>query len=469
MADGIALIGIDKLLSNPDNPRKNIGDVSELAESIQQNGIMQNLTVFPSGDKYMILIGHRRFNAAMAAGLQELPCKVIEAPTRAKQIEIMLEENMQRNDLTPIEEADSFQLCLDLGETVEDLQKKTGFSESTIRRRLAIAKLDKKALAKHQGEDCFQLSLTDLYELERIKDVGKRNEVLENSQNSAVLRNAIENAVREQGEEEYRAAYIKLLEEKGIKELPKKLEKKMYTPELKSVATYYFSEAMREKSIPKKIKLPKKEDWVIGRYYYGKYAYITLYDFVDVKKQKKAQKEAEATRELTPYEIKQKKIEQAAKNLGRIKKDMMKEVRQYVLMIIEGRVVQQDGIKDDELIIRLWNIIRNSTMCVDTNYMYHMYTGSKADSRDEELVKTRNETFEYIKSLPIKYQLLLLSAQLLSMTEFCSSWNAQYRTPAGPKAAEIINVLRTFGFVLKEEYESLINGKNENYQGEQSY
>lgn len=72
-------IDVNKIEEHPNNPRKDLGDLAELTESIRQNGIMQNLTVVKNGeDKYMAVIGHRRLAAAKAAGLKEVPCVVAE-------------------------------------------------------------------------------------------------------------------------------------------------------------------------------------------------------------------------------------------------------------------------------------------------------------------------------------------------------------------------------------------------------
>ena len=132
-SDGkIKVLDIIKLKHHPDNPRKNIGDITELTDSIRKNGVMQNLTVIPEDDMYLVLIGNRRFEAAVAAGLTRLPCKIVTGLTPAQQLGIMLEENMQRNDLTVIEQAQGFQLMLDFGETVKTVAEKTGFSEKTV-------------------------------------------------------------------------------------------------------------------------------------------------------------------------------------------------------------------------------------------------------------------------------------------------------------------------------------------------
>lgn len=106
----LQMIAVDKLHPHPQNPRKVIGDVTELAESIKANGILQNLTVVPNNDNwddksdFTVVIGHRRLAAAKQAGLTELPCAVVEM-TEKEQLSTMLTENMQRSDLTVYEEA----------------------------------------------------------------------------------------------------------------------------------------------------------------------------------------------------------------------------------------------------------------------------------------------------------------------------------------------------------------------------
>lgn len=123
----IKYIPVSKLWRHPDNPRKDLGDVTELAESIKVNGVLQNLTVVPligeitkkwDGESYRVIIGHRRLAAAKLAGLEELPCVVVEMSER-EQLSTMLTENMQRSDLTVYEQAQGFQMSYD-GEKQSD-------------------------------------------------------------------------------------------------------------------------------------------------------------------------------------------------------------------------------------------------------------------------------------------------------------------------------------------------------------
>ena len=96
MNKDLVYLSIDKLIPHPKNPRKNLGDLTELSESIKVKGVMQNLTVVPGiDDTYNIIIGHRRHAASKLAGLTELPC-VIECMSEAEQVATMLLENIQR-------------------------------------------------------------------------------------------------------------------------------------------------------------------------------------------------------------------------------------------------------------------------------------------------------------------------------------------------------------------------------------
>ena len=179
----VKMIAIDRLHEHPNNPRREIGDVTELAESIKANGVLQYLTVVPyySPTKYRvidglytILIGHRRYNAAKLAGLSELPCVVVDMDEKT-QIATMLTENMQRSDLTLYEEAKGFQMMLDLGWSVSDVAEKSGFSESTVRNRVKLARLPEKDFKKavERGATLF-----DFMELDKIEDEKEREEVL---------------------------------------------------------------------------------------------------------------------------------------------------------------------------------------------------------------------------------------------------------------------------------------------------
>lgn len=171
----ITNINVTKLKEHPDNPRKNIGDVTELAESIKARGILQNLTVVPAEDgMYTVIIGHRRLAAAKQAGLTEVPCAVIEMDYKT-QLSTMLLENMQRSDLTVYEQARGMQMMFDLGVSVAEIVEKTGFAETTVRKRLKIATLPTEQMqrAVERGG-----KLEDYVQIADIKDEKERRELL---------------------------------------------------------------------------------------------------------------------------------------------------------------------------------------------------------------------------------------------------------------------------------------------------
>lgn len=173
----IEYIHISALHPHPDNPRKDLGDLSELADSIKAKGILQNLTVVPDevDGGYRIIIGHRRHAAAQLAGVTDLPC-VIADMTPQEQFETMMVENVQRSDLTVYEQAEGFQMMLDMGATVEEVAQKTGFSETTIRSRVKLTRLDKDKFRKAEQRGA---TLADYLKLNAIKDPVQRNKVLD--------------------------------------------------------------------------------------------------------------------------------------------------------------------------------------------------------------------------------------------------------------------------------------------------
>lgn len=203
----IEYIPLTALTEHPDNPRKSIGDVSELADSIRRQGIMQNLTVVPDPEndgKYRIVIGHRRFNAARLAGLETLPCVVDTHMDKRAQIATMMSENMQRNDLTIAERVGGVQMMMDLGLDVKDISKDTGLSESSVRRY-------KKLIGIGSGvSDAEKRGLT-ISDLEKIADIPYA-EIREEAMNSGEISRALYKSRAKKCEEEVMPKMRALLE-----------------------------------------------------------------------------------------------------------------------------------------------------------------------------------------------------------------------------------------------------------------
>jgi ParB family transcriptional regulator, chromosome partitioning protein len=132
------LIAIDQIDPNPNQPRQVMGDLSELIASISEKGILEPLVVRPRGSRFQIVAGERRYQAAVQAGLRELPV-VIRDADETEMLELALIENLQRKDLTPFEESEALQgLAQSCGYTHEDLARRLGKSRTSVTESLTL-------------------------------------------------------------------------------------------------------------------------------------------------------------------------------------------------------------------------------------------------------------------------------------------------------------------------------------------
>jgi ParB family chromosome partitioning protein len=137
------VISIEKLEPNPEQPRTEFGDLSELTSSIKQNGVLEPILVKPLDDsgRFMIIAGERRWRASNLAGLKEVPCIELNIDDQTV-AEIALIENLQRKDLNIWEIADGLaDLANRFGYTHDDIAKKIGKSRTTVTESMAIAGL----------------------------------------------------------------------------------------------------------------------------------------------------------------------------------------------------------------------------------------------------------------------------------------------------------------------------------------
>lgn len=144
MEQSVQLIPIDDIIPNRFQPRLAFDEtgLQELADSIKQHGIIQPLVLRRLGDKYEIIAGERRYKAATIAGLNQVPA-IISNIDDNQSAEVALVENIQRRNLTAIEEAKSYKSLLDRGYlTQEQLAEKMGVSQSSIANKLRLLNLD---------------------------------------------------------------------------------------------------------------------------------------------------------------------------------------------------------------------------------------------------------------------------------------------------------------------------------------
>lgn len=430
MENKIIMIGVDMLCPHPQNPRKNVGDVSELAESIKKSGIMQNLTVIPhidGKDGYTVVIGHRRLAAAKNAGLAELPC-IIKEMNSAEQLATMLAENVQRNDLTPLEQAEGIQMMFDIGESVSDVVDKTGLSESTVRRRAKMLEMDIKALRESESKGA---TLADYEKLGQIEDIGRRNEVLKSIGTNNFDYN-IRTALDKQKREKNRNNIHGILET-----FAKKVDG--YPSNSSYVAGYNHSLDEVSVSIP--------EDSETEKYVYTSNDYnTTLYKI-------KTEKEDEAT-----ARAKQKEKEKMEKELNRVNKVCELAERAYNLrreFIDKFTPTVKHGVKIRKF---LWNMLVFPSKYVSERDIDEVCgTSFVSAGTYEEKSAIADEYFENNSEKAMVQMAYILSDD--SKNAYVYRWNGTWEESA--ITDKLYECLESLGYQMSDEEKALQDGTHE--------
>lgn len=147
-ASGLASIPVDRITASPDQPRREFDEaaIAELADSIRRKGVLQPIIVAPAGDGYVIVAGERRWRAARLAGIASIPA-VVRDVTEQERLEIALIENLQREDLDPVEEARAYRHLMEVGHaSQEEVANLVGKDRSTVANSLRLLKLPTEAL-----------------------------------------------------------------------------------------------------------------------------------------------------------------------------------------------------------------------------------------------------------------------------------------------------------------------------------
>lgn len=455
----IVMIETKRLRHHPDNPRKDLGDVTELADSIKKNGIMQNLTVIPiecteedpekqwDANKvspfhdFYVLIGNRRMEACLQAGLEEVPCKIVSNISKKEQVAIMLEENMQRSDLTIIEQAEGFQMMLDLGETVDSISEKTGFSKATVYHRVNIAKLDKEILAeKKDDEGFFQLSMGDLIELEKVKDMDERNRILKETSGGRDMQWRVQQAVSKANRKR-NVSEIKLMFAKaGLEAAPKKAEQeRWYGDRWKHLQDWDLEDDTLE---PVKEIKKKNAMWVI---YDDRNAAVV----VEVK-----QKE----RKLSEAEIKSQERDTKKKELKEKQKKLYGTITNFIKAIFVFKEIKP--LKPD---LELYKAIVEVMVKVNAQPTESDLTQLYAGKGLWEIEQSE----DYEKYVKWRDSLTALDRAIISLQEVkrndLYTWDGKYRREYAERTIAVVDFFKKYGFSITDDMQQLLDGTDESY------
>lgn len=427
----IVEIEVGKIFPHPKNPRKDLGDLTELTDSIKENGIMQNLTVVPKdGDTYTAVIGHRRFAAAKLAGLKVVPC-VISDMDEKKQLSTMLLENMQRSDLSLMEQAEGFQMMMDLGDTLSDIAKQTGFSESTVRRRVKLLELDKKKFIKAQERGG---TLNDYIELEKIKDPERKNRVLD-SVGTSNFDYQLKNALREEKWNEDKVDILKKLSSFAVSTT--------VTNHLRYVTCFgeYYNN---------KVEVPKDTDKT--KYFYlDSGSYIYLYKEIPKEENAAAEKFKEEQRKKDE-ELKQKKAALVSATVT------AHQLRREFILNFKNEDKHKDGICAFAI----------GTLCCLLDSYGKLDDICTLFNIDEELNYSEiaeELTQKNLKRLP--WILLVLSYIMMEVDEGYGYGNYYGEFGENEELDELYKLMTAVGYEMSDEEKALQNGTSELFVAEE--
>lgn len=452
MKNEIINISAENIYQHPDNPRKDLGDLEELSDSIKKKGIMQNLTVMIGHwddkgkwqqDGCTLLIGHRRFAAGKMAAVSVFPCRVIEKIDYKDQIGIMMEENMQRKDLTIWEEANGFQMMLDLGDTEDQIAEKTGFSKSTIKHRLNIAKLDQDILKEKEQNDGYQLTLKGLYELEKITDIDKRNEILRQSGSSVDLVARARSAVVSERREKVKQKIISALEASGAKKMSDKDEMSVWdSGKWKKIQEYKTDNDQGE------IDVPESDEQLYWR---------SIWSGIEVYKKKKPVKKKETKAERLEKEREAKK-----KQINEIMKKMDARRKEFIRDIISGKI---DPVKNERrLKDSIWMILVAVGSRVYRSTMSQIFLEK---DRWEHSQEERDAALKKVDELNVIHQMLIVLHDEMNadFKEVCD-YMCRYKKGNGQIRLEAYRILELYGWYFEPGEKEILDGTSELYEGE---
>jgi ParB family chromosome partitioning protein len=142
---GPARLRVDTIDPNPDQPRRHFDEreLASLTSSIQRHGVLQPVVVRKAGDRYELLVGERRWRATQAAGLSEIPAVIADVADKER-LELAIVENVQRQDLNPIELAHAYRALAESGATQEEIGQRVCKDRSSVANHLRLLELSRQ-------------------------------------------------------------------------------------------------------------------------------------------------------------------------------------------------------------------------------------------------------------------------------------------------------------------------------------
>lgn len=487
MAKEITMIDTGNIMEHPNNPRKDLGDLTELTESVKLHGIMQNLIVIDREEaiagllkeyeqtpsqiytetldklkdghaEYVVLLGHRRLAAAGEADLDEVPCIIESGLTLNEQISLMLLENMQRNNLTIIEEADSFQMMLDLGDSISNVAEKSGFSETTVRHRVELAKLDKKKLEKAlKSSDSmgYQLTLSDLAKLEKVDDIKARNRILDGASSRYQINNAVDRWIQDQKTQKHKQIILEKIAEISGRELGK--PPKDYKSWGSKWKTLFEIETNRkpEPVLKKKENKEILENLPADAFFVEEFSWFRI-----VTKRGKAEKK------LTEAEKKKKELESRIKEIKNITKNGVKGWKERIMQYLDGSRTAKKEILEKKT-AEIFNLMERKSSWVNQRSMILYERSTRwSDSDWWELdEKERDEWGWKYQETPIEFRMLFHIVESFKSDDLVG-YRGEYQDDWADSYRETLEILETVA-----EYEEadtdfidVIEGKSELFE-----
>lgn len=446
---------IETLRPNPKNPRQNLGELSELATSIKNNGVMQNLTAVPNGDgTYTVVIGHRRLAAAKMAGLEEVPVSVVDLSEKEQQA-LMLTENMQRSDLTTYEQVHGIQMCLDLGMTIEDISEKTGLSRTAVGNRKRLLKFDQNKLK--ETLDAGTATMQDYLDLDHITDDAVREELINKHLGTPSFARYLREA-----QEDQKWRTFRYLAEKRLSQIAEKVEQIDWSV-YESVQTWRKWDVKDEYQ---EIEIPDDYDEV-------KYLFTSDKWSVNLYKQRAVEEEDE---EEDPDAELKRRWEEHSNYMESFFRgaELGREIfLERLAKMTEEEWISNYGSQIDKLVMR---ILYEGSITIPSNYLDYFADPDELETDgDMQLTEeAQKQLLKAVHSYPAEYAAFLLLYNEYQQTEampmvrkvnwFTGELRYDPETYMAKKYTNMYNFLQEYGYVMSKDEKMLLDGTHPVYK-----